>query len=263
MPREIVHLPHNEEYPQQAAAAFLAVVAYPDDKVKRAQFKLAAGSLVLRRRAAAEPEWASAPQMVTPGVLLLDPVKSRKRVIKGLREIATHRLLAAHIAKTLMADEAIRQFDPKALGALFSKALNKPIPNVTIKIKTPIKKFYAEKEKEKIELVEPTIRSLAQHPNIGMSLENVFGRVWGPSKCVLHLAVALSHVIEEKFADGDLIVEEILDGDWVPNAVRIAEFTRLDIVNSPRFQNIEECDTIQVASERLVNSVEGDSGAVS
>lgn len=263
MPGETVYLPCDEEYPQRTAAAFLSVVAYPDNQKRRRRFELAAGSLVLRRRAETDSEWAWSPQMVTPGVLLLDPIKSERELTHCLGVLITRRLPAAGMARVLLADEGLRQFDPEKLGTSIAKALSKPYSRVELKVKVPIEEFDPKTEHEITKHYDPSVRSLAEHTAQmlnkaspgwamrdarGWTRENVITRLWVPAKPVLHLALALYGVIDEKFAGRTVNILELLDDEWVSNAVHWSECMRLSIGENPRFR-IEDSETVQVQFE--------------
>ena len=147
MPRETIYLPNDQEYPQRMSAELLAVVAYPNDTAKRRRFALAAGSYILRRRAEDDFDWAWSPQLVTPAVLVCDPQQSKKHIDHCLRTLETRRMPAARMAKILLADELVKDFDPKQLGRAVSKAIGVPIESAQLKLTVPIDAFDAHRER--------------------------------------------------------------------------------------------------------------------
>jgi hypothetical protein len=121
MPCETVDLPFDMEYPQRTSAVLLAVAAYPNDLAKRRAFEAAAGSSVLRRRAATDEEWAWNPQKVSPGLLCLPPEWCASKIEDCLGQLRTRRLPAGWMARTLLADEMLKELDPSVLGAAIAK----------------------------------------------------------------------------------------------------------------------------------------------
>ena len=260
MPLETVHLPSDEHYPQRTAAAFLSIVAYPSNLNKRRRFELAAGSSVLRRRALDNHEWATTPQTVTPGLLLMNPQKVDKTLDDCGLKIITRRLPAAQMAGTIMADDATKQFDPEKLANAFRKVLGGKISKAVLKIRVGIEQYDPETEGIVLRQRPPTVNALAEftaqtlnraptgwakRKAKGWTRENVISRIWTPTKPVLHLALVLWGVIDSKFGGRAANMRELLEGDWVPNAVRCAEAARLVIAESDRFR-INEHQMIQV-----------------
>ena len=260
MPLETVHLPSDEYYPQRTAAAFLSIVAYPSNLNKRRRFELAAGSSVLRRRALDNPEWAMTPQTVTPGLLLMNPHKVDKTLDDCGLQIITRRLPAAQMAGTIMADDATKQFDPEKLANAFRKVLGGKISKAVLKIRVDIEQYDPKTEGIVLRQRSPTVNALAEHTAqalnraptgwgrrraTGWTRENVISRIWTPTKPVLHLALALRGVIISKFDERAVNMHELLEGDWVLNAIQWAEAERLVIAESDRFR-INEHQMIQV-----------------
>lgn len=138
MPCETVNLPFDREYPQRTCAVLLAVAAYPNDQAKRNAFVNAAGSFVLWRRAATDEEWAGSPQKVSPGLLLLPRKWCARTMDDCLGQLRARRLPAGWIARSLLADEALKVFDSKALGAAYSKISGHPVEEMTLNLKVPL-----------------------------------------------------------------------------------------------------------------------------
>ena len=77
--------------------------------------------------------------------------------------------------------------------------------------------------------------------------DEVIGRIWAPSKPVVHMAVPMLKYYESN--EDDLLLIVMLASQWLPDAVAQAEYWRNWICQSPR-TTIDCRETIQVTLEK-------------
>lgn len=214
MPQEIITITMDTAKPEMAPAKFLAILAYPqaDDADKRGTFMMALRAEYFTILAH-DVERRGQPITVEPALLALE--RSHRDLLgrsykDGVRRIRDDRLTAARMAATVM---------------------------------------YYDHAGEKINVTKVAEYVANLHADSGGGeTSNIFRGRWGPSRPVLHLALALRDAINARTgADGDYPLHDLLDRpDWIGTAIPAAETIRQHIVGSPLFSGIKDSQTVKL-----------------
>jgi hypothetical protein len=164
MPRETIRLGLSNPFTPEPGATFLSFLAYPnpENATTRAEFWLAVCRFAVTARCETDRDWANSPQAIRPAIILMSDTDRRKALRLGSTQ----------------------------LGYRFKAADYFAIPH--------LKAEFQGCELVKYQGLAPTVENLAVWAKYRMGWDSerdgtstIKGRIWGPSRSVIHAAAML------------------------------------------------------------------------
>jgi hypothetical protein len=223
MAREIIKLSLSAPFRPEPAAIFFSTLAYPkaDDANVRDQFRSALCRWAILTQCEMDGEWANAPQLVRPDIFIEGDREWHEAYKRGMRELDRRLFAADHIAM------------PHYLawcGLLRS-----------------------------VEGYQVTVENMSHLAMdflrwTGDSVSTLKSRIWGPSRPVIHAALALkmwcveSKEVLESIGGHRALLPLLIAPKALEGILAKSEFLRKCLPFIPQFR-IKEEDTVQFLAE--------------
>jgi hypothetical protein len=194
---EHVRIPVMDIPAYEAAASFLAVLAYPEDKKARGRFERAAYVKIVEHLAK-DPEWSQSNQALRPAPLLQDRKLVESEYKRGIRIIRQSRMIAARMAAPTDSFLMAAGMGMGSAGAGGEIAERHG--------------YLAPMNDDWIDQVSMDLDRLLGTNTVRVK-NNIFRDCWKPSKPVLHLCLALQVILNEgdEMSYLDLPIEELFE----------------------------------------------------
>jgi hypothetical protein len=229
-PLETVRIDIYANEPYQSAAKILAVLAHPIKKNDRDKFEQAICIKAVAARSVADPKWRDWHRAMGPPRPSMRKSKAESAFETGFQKINEFRMLAA-----FQAEPTYRYLDVLA-GARFGCELQPPNHADTI-------------------AAASVLRDRIRNKVIEADKKAIAGRVWGTSKPVLHLAMAIRNVL---WPDDVMVYHAINLSDLIEDKGLIFailhEADKMHRFCTNAYKNLEVKDTVVIDwREKLEN----------
>lgn len=282
----------GEYWRAEAAACVLGWLAYPGktkkDLVHRVEFKNYAALMLFRRMAAADIDWASQPQAISPGLLLLSAKKISGVIARAEKAIFPRRLLAGDMLGQLLSRDIFKEGPlsditvPKGTKILLENGELAEITHpegaqVQFKLGVnvdddyrsvpPTRKVIKGDQLRKIttNMLAASLAKRLNNPPEGWGIDarkwkdkDVYRGIWSPSKPVAHLGLSLLSYIKTHCGSTIPDMEALLEGNWLESVLFGAEMLRQEAVRAD-YIAIEDAQTVRVLFDESSGKIPGPS----